>query len=95
MYLLYLVYGIFLVPLSKSVLYLCTIYSNKPFMQLNHILRTRDLVTKNDAKVAKQQESKNDEILNSDNFLDRGFTRPKVFPRTLNSGFSMDLNEVE
>lgn len=47
-------------------------------MQLNHILSTRDLVSKNDAKVAKHQESTKDEILNSDGFLDRGFTRPKV-----------------
>lgn len=45
---------------------------------LNHILRTRDLVSKNDAKVAKHQERTKDEILNSDGFLDRGFTRPKI-----------------
>ncbi|XP_057508744.1 protein NUCLEOLAR FACTOR 1 isoform X2 [Actinidia eriantha] len=44
---------------------------------LNHIFRTRDLVTKNDAKVAKHQKSA-EEILNGDNFLDHGFTRPKV-----------------
>uniref|UniRef100_A0A5B7BL58 Putative U3 small nucleolar RNA-associated protein 25 n=1 Tax=Davidia involucrata TaxID=16924 RepID=A0A5B7BL58_DAVIN len=45
---------------------------------LNHIFRTRDLVTKNDAKVAKHQESAKEEILNDDGFLDHGFTRPKV-----------------
>ncbi|PSS14557.1 Digestive organ expansion factor like [Actinidia chinensis var. chinensis] len=44
---------------------------------LNHIFRTRDLVTKNDSKVAKHQKSA-EEILNGDNFLDHGFTRPKV-----------------
>ncbi|XP_044488167.1 U3 small nucleolar RNA-associated protein 25 [Mangifera indica] len=45
---------------------------------LNHIFRTRDLVTKNDAKVAKNKESGKEEILVGDGFLDRGFTRPKV-----------------
>ncbi|KAA8535738.1 hypothetical protein F0562_030760 [Nyssa sinensis] len=45
---------------------------------LNHIFRTGDLVTKNDAKLAKHQESAKEEILNGDGFLDHGFTRPKV-----------------
>ncbi|XP_059634637.1 protein NUCLEOLAR FACTOR 1 isoform X2 [Cornus florida] len=45
---------------------------------LNHIFRTRDLVTKNDSKVAKHQESTKEDILNDDGFLDHGFTRPKV-----------------
>ncbi|XP_021816013.1 U3 small nucleolar RNA-associated protein 25 isoform X1 [Prunus avium] len=45
---------------------------------LNHVFRTRDLVTKNDAKASKRQETDNNEILADDNFLDRGFTRPKV-----------------
>ena len=47
-------------------------------MQLNHVLKTRDLVTKNDSKLAKHPESVDNEILNGDNFLDHGFTRPKV-----------------
>lgn len=51
-------------------------------MQLNHMLRTRDLVKKNDAKVGKLQENTKDEILNSDDLLDRGFTRPKVVCNT-------------
>lgn len=34
-------------------------------------------MTKNNAKVAKHQESA-DELLNGDGFLDQGFTRPKV-----------------
>ncbi|KAK9068656.1 hypothetical protein SSX86_012771 [Deinandra increscens subsp. villosa] len=45
---------------------------------LNHIFRTRDLVTKNDKTLAKHKESKDQEVLNSENFLDHGFTRPKV-----------------
>ncbi|KAH7570588.1 hypothetical protein JRO89_XS05G0140600 [Xanthoceras sorbifolium] len=45
---------------------------------LNHILRTRDLVTKNDAKVAKNKENSKEEILIGGGFLDQGFTRPKV-----------------
>ncbi|KAJ4711566.1 U3 small nucleolar RNA-associated protein 25-like [Melia azedarach] len=45
---------------------------------LNHIFRTRDLVTKNDAKVAKNKESAEEDLLTGDVFLDRGFTRPKV-----------------
>ncbi|KAI8573345.1 hypothetical protein RHMOL_Rhmol01G0269800 [Rhododendron molle] len=44
---------------------------------LNHIFRTGDLVTKNNAKVAKHQE-RADELFNGDSFLDQGFTRPKV-----------------
>ncbi|KAH9774283.1 U3 small nucleolar RNA-associated protein [Citrus sinensis] len=45
---------------------------------LNHIFRTRDLVTKNDTKVAKNKGSAKEGILIGDAFLDRGFTRPKV-----------------
>ncbi|XP_052192609.1 protein NUCLEOLAR FACTOR 1 isoform X2 [Diospyros lotus] len=45
---------------------------------LNHICKTRDLITKNDAKVAKHQESATEEVINGDGFLDHGFTRPKV-----------------
>ncbi|KAI3805579.1 hypothetical protein L1987_28094 [Smallanthus sonchifolius] len=45
---------------------------------LNHIFKTRDLVTKNDKTLAKHKESKGEEVLNSENFLDQGFTRPKV-----------------
>ncbi|KAL9421063.1 hypothetical protein AB3S75_038596 [Citrus x aurantiifolia] len=45
---------------------------------LNHIFRTRDLVTKNDAKVAKNKGSAKEGIFIGDAFLDRGFTRPKV-----------------
>lgn len=45
---------------------------------LNHIFITRDLVTKNDAKVAKHQKSAKEEILTGDGLLDQGFTRPKI-----------------
>ncbi|XP_048134346.1 U3 small nucleolar RNA-associated protein 25-like isoform X2 [Rhodamnia argentea] len=45
---------------------------------LNHIFRTRDLVTQNDTKMAKHKETANDEILSGGGFLDHGFTRPKV-----------------
>lgn len=45
---------------------------------LNHIFRTRDLVTRNDTKMAKHQETAKDEILSGGEFLDHGFTRPKV-----------------
>lgn len=45
---------------------------------LNHIYRTRDLVTKNDAKQKKNEDSKKEEILYGGGFLDHGFTRPKV-----------------
>ncbi|KAH9709931.1 U3 small nucleolar RNA-associated protein [Citrus sinensis] len=48
------------------------------FLKLNHIFRTRDLVTKNDTKVAKNKVSAKEGILIGDAFLDRGFTRPKV-----------------
>ncbi|OWM86976.1 hypothetical protein CDL15_Pgr016012 [Punica granatum] len=45
---------------------------------LNHIFRTRDLVTKNNAKKAKLEEAGNEELLFGDCFRDHGFTRPKV-----------------
>ncbi|GAB4850653.1 hypothetical protein Ancab_029964 [Ancistrocladus abbreviatus] len=45
---------------------------------LNHIFRARDLVTKNDAKLAKHQETAEEEVLTSDSFQDHGFTRPRV-----------------
>ncbi|GMP99175.1 hypothetical protein CsSME_00046754 [Camellia sinensis var. sinensis] len=45
---------------------------------LNHIFITRDLVTKNDARVAKHQKSAKEEILTGDGLLDQGFTRPKI-----------------
>ncbi|XP_060196243.1 protein NUCLEOLAR FACTOR 1-like, partial [Lycium barbarum] len=45
---------------------------------LNHIFRTRDLVKKNEAKLAKLQENVKANVLNNESFLDRGFTRPKV-----------------
>ncbi|CAN6725636.1 unnamed protein product [Malus baccata var. baccata] len=45
---------------------------------LNHVFKTRDLVTKNDAKVSKLRETACNEILIDDSFLDHGFTRPKV-----------------
>ena len=48
-------------------------------MQLNHVFRTRDLVLKNDAKVAKLQENAKNEILTDDSLRDHGFTRPKVY----------------
>ncbi|GMI92900.1 nucleolar factor 1 [Hibiscus trionum] len=44
---------------------------------LNHIFRTRDLVKKNDAKISKHQ-MRGDVMLAGDDFLDQGFTRPKV-----------------
>ncbi|WMV36899.1 hypothetical protein MTR67_030284 [Solanum verrucosum] len=45
---------------------------------LNHIFRTRDLVKKNEAKLAKLQDNVKADILSNEAFLDRGFTRPKV-----------------
>ncbi|KAK9104212.1 hypothetical protein Scep_021056 [Stephania cephalantha] len=44
---------------------------------LNHVFRTRDLVKRNEAKLAKLNEN-NIVVPNDDGFLDRGFTRPKV-----------------
>ncbi|PWA72213.1 Digestive organ expansion factor, predicted [Artemisia annua] len=45
---------------------------------LNHVFKTRDIVTKNEKKLAKEKESKTEGILDSESFLDQGFTRPKV-----------------
>ncbi|KAF7153893.1 hypothetical protein RHSIM_Rhsim01G0197100 [Rhododendron simsii] len=60
---------------------------------LNHIFRTGDLVTKNNAKVAKHQESA-DELLNGDGFLDQGFTRPKVDTAWRSSSLTFDYGDL-
>lgn len=47
--------------------------------QLNHVFKTRDLVSKNNAKLTREEEGKREELLiNGSSFLDHGFTRPKV-----------------
>lgn len=51
-------------------------YEKKYVLQLNHVFKSRDLIMKNDSKVAKHQECA--EILSGEKFLDHGFTRPKV-----------------
>lgn len=45
---------------------------------LNHVFKTRDLVIKNDAKVAKHQKNAQDDMPYDDVLRDQGFTRPKV-----------------
>lgn len=45
---------------------------------LNHIFKSKDLMTKNERKLAKNQEIVDDKILKGSAYLDRGFTRPKV-----------------
>lgn len=45
---------------------------------LNHVFRTRDLVTKNDSKLAKHPEIADSEVADAGCFRDHGFTRPKV-----------------
>lgn len=45
---------------------------------LNHIFRTKDLVSKNDSKIANSQASSTDDMVNGNSLLDRGFTRPKI-----------------
>ncbi|KAK6923621.1 U3 small nucleolar RNA-associated protein 25 [Dillenia turbinata] len=45
---------------------------------MNHIFKTRDLVMKNDAKMANHQETAKEQALAGESFLDQGFTRPKI-----------------
>ncbi|XP_074289527.1 protein NUCLEOLAR FACTOR 1-like [Silene latifolia] len=45
---------------------------------LNHTFKTRDLVTKNSAKLVKNKEAPNEELRTTDCFLDQGCCRPKV-----------------
>nr|XP_017232808.1 PREDICTED: digestive organ expansion factor-like isoform X1 [Daucus carota subsp. sativus] len=45
---------------------------------LNHIFKSRDLVTKNDAEVVKLQVHTKDDMPKSVGFQDRGFTCPKI-----------------
>lgn len=47
--------------------------------QLNHIFGSRDLMVKNERKLAKNQESLEGKSVDDDAYLDRGFTRPKVY----------------
>lgn len=42
------------------------------------MFKTRDFVTKNEAKLAKHPENVREEVVNSEKYLDHGFTRPKV-----------------
>lgn len=51
-------------------------------------------MAKNDAKVAKLQETTKNEILSSDEFLDRGFTRPKVLNKFFSLGGVVNLFKV-
>lgn len=48
----------------------------KNVLQLNHVFKSGDLITKNNSKMAKHQDCA--EILSGEKFLDHGFTRPKV-----------------
>lgn len=45
---------------------------------LNHIFKSRDLIVKNERKLAKSQESVESKTFDDDAYRDRGFTRPKV-----------------
>ncbi|GER50558.1 U3 small nucleolar RNA-associated protein 25 [Striga asiatica] len=45
---------------------------------LNHIFRSRDLIVKNERELAKNQDSLEGKAVDSESYLDRGFTRPKV-----------------
>jgi len=51
-------------------------------VQLNHVLKTRDLVTKNNEKLQRQQTASNENGKKGADFIDpprdQGFTRPKV-----------------
>ncbi|KAL8509561.1 hypothetical protein ACS0TY_016687 [Phlomoides rotata] len=45
---------------------------------LNHIISSRDLMVKNERKLAKNQDSVDAESVDDDAYRDRGYTRPKV-----------------
>ncbi|KAL8153767.1 hypothetical protein V2J09_011527 [Rumex salicifolius] len=45
---------------------------------LNHVFKCRDVVMKNEARLAKNNETGKDEVLTNNIYLDRGFCRPKV-----------------
>jgi hypothetical protein len=51
-------------------------------VQLNHVLKTRDLVTKNNEKLQRQQTALGENGKKGADFIDpprdQGFTRPKV-----------------
>lgn len=48
-------------------------------LQLNHIFRSKDLMIKNEKKLAKSEGSMESKSVDDDAFRDRGFTRPKVY----------------
>ncbi|CAM8913404.1 unnamed protein product [Rhodiola kirilowii] len=45
---------------------------------LNHLLKSKDIITKNNIKLAKHEDNAAEVILADERFLDHGFTRPKV-----------------
>ncbi|KAL9686871.1 hypothetical protein QQ045_031264 [Rhodiola kirilowii] len=45
---------------------------------LNHLFKSKDIITKNNIKLAKHEENAAEVILADERFLDHGFTRPKV-----------------
>ncbi|CAM8913402.1 unnamed protein product [Rhodiola kirilowii] len=45
---------------------------------LNHLFKSKDIITKNNIKLAKHEENAAAVILADERFLDHGFTRPKV-----------------
>ncbi|XP_057978036.1 protein NUCLEOLAR FACTOR 1 [Malania oleifera] len=63
---------------NKKPFYLKGLEEDSSVMDAYIIHSTRDLVIKNDAKLAKQQDISKGDILAGEDFLDHGFTRPKV-----------------
>ncbi|CAM8916615.1 unnamed protein product [Rhodiola kirilowii] len=46
---------------------------------LNHLFKSKDIITKNNIKLAKHEENAAEVILADERFLDLGFTRPKMW----------------
>lgn len=70
--------GLLILLLLFSAVISCMIKWSDHFVQLNHIFKSRDLIVKNERKLAKSQESVESKTFNDDAYRDRGFTRPKV-----------------
>lgn len=75
--------GWLILLLLFSAVISCMIKWSDHFVQLNHIFKSRDLIVKNERKLAKNQESVESKTFDDDAYRDRGFTRPKVHSSVL------------
>lgn len=75
-YVLYSTWTLFVLLLLAVIVFIINLSDR--IMQLNHVFKSKDLMVKNERKLAKNQESVECKSVDDDAYRDRGFTRPKV-----------------